>query len=206
MKKLINNISASFFKKKNKNKDVTIIARDCVGGILYHQLGLKFLSPTINLFFVPEDFNYFCLYLKDYIDTEMVELKDDEHDYPIGVLSPANHRPIKVHFLHYETYEEALNKWNERKGRINWNNIYVISTFCYHVETETLSEQLINDWNKIPYKKVVLTDKQYGFDNEFVIDRPKECKEFAWLLYTPSKTITWKRTFNKYNFVKFLNK
>lgn len=206
MKKLINNISAYFFRKKNKNKDVTIIARDCVGGILYHQLGLKFLSPTINLFFIPEDFNYFCLHLKDYIDTEMVELKDDEHDYPIGVLSPTNHKPIKVHFLHYETYEEALNKWNERKQRINWNNIHVISTFCYYVETETLSEQLINDWNKIPYKKVVLTDKQYGFDNEFVIDRPKECKEFAWLLYTPGKTIIWKRTFNKYNFVKFLNK
>ena len=47
------------FILKTENKNFTIIARDCVGGILYHQLGERFLSPTINLFFTPEDFNYF---------------------------------------------------------------------------------------------------------------------------------------------------
>lgn len=41
--------------KKNrsllKNRDITIISANCVGGVIYHDLGLAFNSPTINLFF-----------------------------------------------------------------------------------------------------------------------------------------------------------
>ena len=35
------------------NQTPCIIASNCNGGIIYHDLGLKFLSPTINLFFFP---------------------------------------------------------------------------------------------------------------------------------------------------------
>ena len=39
-----------------KNKDFTIISHNCVGGVIYHDLGLKFNTPTINLFFMAKDF------------------------------------------------------------------------------------------------------------------------------------------------------
>ena len=42
-------------KRINKTKDISIIANNCIGGCLYHDLGLKFLSPTIDLFFYPND-------------------------------------------------------------------------------------------------------------------------------------------------------
>lgn len=29
-----------------KNKDFSILTNHCMGGIIYHDLGLKFLSPT----------------------------------------------------------------------------------------------------------------------------------------------------------------
>ena len=56
MIKRLDNIEASElqFRLDNKNDDFTLIARDCIGGILYHQLGLKFLTPTINLFLTPK--------------------------------------------------------------------------------------------------------------------------------------------------------
>lgn len=189
------------------NKDITIIARDCVGGILYHQLGLRFLSPTINLFFVPEDFNYFCLHLKEYISTELIELKDSDDSYPIGVLYPKEPKlkPLKVHFLHYNSFIEAKEKWIERKNRINWNNIYVISTFCYPKEVATFSKELVDNWNKIKFKKVVLVDKKYGFDNEFIINKPSECQDYAWLLFANDKDDPEKRVFNEFDFVNFLN-
>ena len=203
---MINELSQKIFKKRLKNKDFTLITRDCIGGVLYHQLNLRFLSPTINLFFTPEDFNLFCLHLKDYIDAELEESKEKDILYPVGLLSPKNHSPIKVRFMHYDTFEIAKKKWEERKTRINWDNIYVISSFCYSTELPSLSEKLIKDWNQIKYPKVLLTDKKYGFDDEYVIAKPEKCEEFAWLLYTPSQKITWKRTFNEFDFVKFLNK
>ena len=205
MKKLINNLSHNRFIKRLKNKDFTIIARDCIGGALYHQLKLKFLSPTINLFFSPSDFNLLCLNLEDYINGELTEIKDPSIHFPVGLLTPKKGEAIRVNFLHYETFELAKAKWEERKKRINWNNIYVVSSFCYPLETETFSNELLDNWNKIKFKKVVLTDKKYGFDGEFVVKEPHGYIDHAWLLFSPSKTLTWKMTFNQFDFIKFLN-
>lgn len=191
--------------KDLNNSDFTLITRDCIGGVLYHQLGLKFLSPTINLFFTPQDFNYFCLHLKSYIDGRLEESLDDNLPYPVGVLYPRIGKTIKVYFMHYDSFEIAKAKWEERKKRINYDNLFVISSCCYSTEIETLTPEIIKEWNKIKYKKVILVDKKYGFDNEFVINKPEACEEFAWLLYSPDKNDPSRRTFNEFNFIKFLN-
>ena len=193
----------------SKNKDFTLIARDCVGGVLYHQFKLKFQSPTINLFFEPEDFNVFCLNLKEYLEGKIIEMTDTGLDYPVGVILPKKnaqvHKPVKVHFMHYSSFKEALKAWNRRKRRINWDNIYVLSTMCYPKETATINSGLISDWNKISYPKVMLVNQKYGFDDEFVINKPKECDEYAWLLYSPDKSNPEKRVFNEFDFIYFLN-
>ena len=38
------------------NTNFTIISQNCIGSIMYHDLGQKFLSPTINMLFEPSDF------------------------------------------------------------------------------------------------------------------------------------------------------
>lgn len=35
-------------RRRLTNSDFTIIAPNCYAGIMYHRLGLQFLSPTIN--------------------------------------------------------------------------------------------------------------------------------------------------------------
>lgn len=54
-------------KRKVKTKRPTIIASNCNGGIIYHDLGMKFYSPTINLFFYPKDYIKFISNLKYYL-------------------------------------------------------------------------------------------------------------------------------------------
>ena len=203
----INIISLSFHRKKFRQKSITIISRDCVGGMLYHQYWQRFLSPTINLFFTPNDFNSFCLNLKDYINGKLVESKDCDTDYPVGVLYPVNDtlEAITIHFMHYKTFQEAYDRWDSRKNRICWDNIYVVSTFCYPIETISCTPQLVDDFNSIPYKKVVLVDKKYGFENEFVINKPKNSRQSAWLMHTPNILVYWKRTFNEFDFDDFFN-
>lgn len=200
--------SQKIFRSKNKNNDFTLIARDCIGGILYHQLGLKFLSPTINLFLTPRDFNLLCLHLKTYMRGNLEEYHDESTSYPVGLLYPYKNitlPPIRIDFMHYDSYSEALQKWNIRKKRINYHNIYVISSFCYIGETKTLSEDIVRDWNKIKYKKMVFVNKKYGFDNECLLRKPKQCEEYAWLLYENDEKRKWKRVFNRFDFIKFLN-
>ncbi len=89
---------------------------------MYHDLGLKFTSPTVNLFFYPEDFLKYVQNLK-YYNTLELEDATEESAYPIGKLEKK-----KIHFLHYNSFEEDKIMQDKRKPRINYNKIFIIMT------------------------------------------------------------------------------
>lgn len=57
--------------KKNQlklnNHSFSLIASNCVGGVITHELGMRFDSPTVNLFFYPEDYLKLLSNFKYYI-------------------------------------------------------------------------------------------------------------------------------------------
>lgn len=57
-------------RKRLKNKEISIISTNCIGGVLSHDLGLQFKSPTVNLFFRAEDFIKFCENLEYYMSID----------------------------------------------------------------------------------------------------------------------------------------
>ncbi len=109
-------------RKKLKNKDFSIIASDCTGGIIYNDLKQRFLSPTINMFMPAKDFILFCTDIKFWTNQPLMQVASDK-PYPVAQLGDGR---VKVYFVHYKTFEEAKEKWNERKQRINYDNIFVI--------------------------------------------------------------------------------
>ena len=106
-----------------KNTNFSIICDSCIGGEIYHRLGLQFLSPTINLWIGDsfEDFLVFVENLKDYLEIPLTFFKG-KYDYP-----QAKILNTYFYFQHYDTEEEANTKWESRKKRVNYENIYVIS-------------------------------------------------------------------------------
>jgi len=58
--------------RKLKSDPPTIFCPNCWGGITYHQLGLRFESPIINMFFYPNDYLRFLQSPKHYINCELV--------------------------------------------------------------------------------------------------------------------------------------
>ena len=205
--RILSKISLYLFRCRNKNHNFTLLSRDCIGGCLYNQLGLKFLTPTINLFFSPSDFVELCLHLKEYANGELIECPNSDKQYPVGLLypSPSSTAPIiTINFMHYKTFEEAKSKWEDRFQRIVWDNIYVISTFCYTSLNVYYCKSLVNGWNKIPYKKVIIVDKHYGFDDEFIITRPKKSADYIYLFERDSKVLDWKKIFNRFDLINFL--
>lgn len=133
LKKIINKIKYKLFLKWNKlrlkNKDFTILVNNCTGGIIYHELGLRFNSPTINVGIKHNDFLNFVKHLKEYKDNEMIEIKEKGINYPIGKLINKKYGDIKLYFQHYNSFEEAKEKWFKRYNRINYDNLYVILDF-----------------------------------------------------------------------------
>lgn len=66
------------FQKNLINDNFTILCPNCIGGCIYHRLGKKFLSPTINMWLLQPDFITFLLHLDDYIDQPLRFIESDE--------------------------------------------------------------------------------------------------------------------------------
>ena len=124
----------------------SIISRHCWGGILFNQLGLKFNSPFVNLFLLDSDFNKLSKNFSHYMRQELFfEREEYEHNlninYPIAKLDD-----ISIYFNHYTSFEEAKKKWDERKERINYDNL------LFETTTENRGIALDFDSISLPHK------------------------------------------------------
>lgn len=153
IKKKYRNILRYNIKRKrqleNKNSSYTIFASNCVGGVIYNDLGTQFMSPTINMYIKPCDFVKFLKNPQKYFDTEMKQLKSD-FKYPVVQI-----KDIVLYCVHYKSLQEVEEKWNSRAKRIQWDNIYVIMS-----ERDGCTYQDLVDFDKLPYNKVVFVHKQ----------------------------------------------
>ena len=144
------------WKNKIKNKNVSIICSTCIGGVIYHDLGLQFLSPTINMYMHNLDFIRFACNLKHYCSLKLSFIETDE-SFPVAMCGD-----IRLNFNHSKTAEEAESNWERRKQRINYDNIFLI--FYYR---DGFTVEQIREIEKADCKgKVVLTHKPIGLDYE----------------------------------------
>lgn len=165
-KELIKIYKFTFGKINNariKNKQLTIISNNCWGGIFYRNNNLEYLSPTLGLFFMAEDYIKFVYDLKHYINSELkfISIEESKHKdylYKLNYKSPIGKiDDIEIMFLHYKDEQEAFEKWERRKQRINWDNIlYKFSdqNRCTFKEIKAFSE--------LPVKnKLLFTSRRY---------------------------------------------
>lgn len=182
------------FKRLNNN-NFTLFSCNCTGGVLYHELGMKFLSPTINMYMDCEDFIKFCENTKYYLSLNLEEYYGDiERDYPLATLGD-----ITIYLVHYKTFEEASEKWNERKKRINWDNIYVIGT-----DRDGFNDELSQRFDELPYKKVLFTHLPDDNKNHFYI-KGFESETQVGNIVGIINRLTGKRVYDQFDWVGFLN-
>ncbi len=137
-------VLATYNRLRLRNKDFSVISRDCVGGVLLHELGVRFDSPTVNLYLTSEDFVKFCKYLKFYLSEELIEDTASGEEFPVGVLG-SGERMIRVYFLHYDSFKQAKEKWLERVSRMHWDNLFFIMN-----GVAGCKESLIREFDAIP--------------------------------------------------------
>ena len=87
-------------RKELKNSNFTILSNNCMGVIIYHNLGLRFDTPTVSLYFPADDFIKFVNDLQYYINkADLVECLDGDVDFPVGILGKGE-KAIKIYFEH----------------------------------------------------------------------------------------------------------
>lgn len=139
----------------------------------------------------PEDFIKFVNNLNYYIHCNFKFVKEDGISYPIGQLDD-----IKIYFTHYNDEEEAENAFNNRKTRINWDNIFVIMT-----DANGCTLEMIKEYDKIKYPHVIFTHKKIdGVKCTYYCEHDKDGVFHAY-----RRKMSPYRFYDSFDFVKWFN-
>lgn len=160
-------IFSTIRKRKLKNHNPSILANNCNGGVMTHDLGLQFNSPLVNAGMYAEYYIKFLKNIEHYLSQPLVRIEDD----PDGWYT-AKCDDIQILLGHTKTYEESLANWERRKKRFNPDNMFVV--FC---DKMGCTYDMIKEFDELPIKnKVIFTHKPYpefksayyikGFENE----------------------------------------
>ena len=141
------------------DKDTSIISSNCFAGRIMQDLGMRYNTPTLGLYFMYPDYIEFLSRLEYYLTEAEIEFVEhskyaigDErrarwkHWYPIGLLGGE----VEIHFLHYHTEREAAEKWHRRAARVNFGKLLVIG-----MDQNLCTQADICAFDRLPFRRKV---------------------------------------------------
>jgi len=191
-------------RERLTNNEPVLICSNCLGGYIYHWLGLKFHSPFINLWMTNEDFIAMLeMGLEKFLYLPIKEVKDSKEKYPVGEIDG-----IKIYFMHYKNFDEAVEAWNRRKERVDLDNVGILfSSFKG-------DEDIIRRFDKLPYKnKVIFVEEPSEYKSAYYIKGYKLYKKIMKKLkpkmvpnlFKNQNCLTGKRFIDQFDYVSFIN-
>ncbi|WMI65624.1 DUF1919 domain-containing protein [Aestuariibaculum sp. YM273] len=186
-----------------KDKNFVIVSNNCWGGTAYQWYERPYNSPFVGLFLygpcylkLLNNFEYYMNQKLEFVSSS--NYPDRELTYPLAKLDD-----IEVHFTHYETENEAREKWERRTERMlqetNLDNYYF--KIC---DRERTTKEHLLEFHKLPFKnKVSFSIKDYkelkGKKHITVIESHKKNKK-----YVPNGKKMFKLTFLYFNLNNWL--
>ena len=132
-------------RRKLKNHSFSLISANCIGGVLSHDVGEQFRTPTLNLT-IPQ-FVDFCEDLENNLKTDLIPSELTYNGHPVCKCGN-----IDIIGVHYSSCEDLIETWNRRKVRVNYDNIFLIAT-----DEFINSEELAQRFDSLPFPKVCFT-------------------------------------------------
>lgn len=174
------------------NQEFSIMSNNCLRGMIVHDYLQPYLSPTVNLFLYPSDYIRFLANLDDYLKTELKQLILKNLIQQDGCV---------IHFIHYHSFNESVDKWRKRSKRISYDNLLVI-----FVERDGCTYQVSLDFDKLPFTHTIaLVHKPYpSIKSAVVFPRYENFNEVGTITYWASM-FSGKRLYDRIYCVSILN-
>ena len=198
---------------KLKTKKFSIISNTCIGGVISHDMGVQFQSPTVNIYIRPSEFVQFCENIHYYLQVTLTEAPYNKQiGYPVAMLGD-----ITLYCKHYATFEEAKISWDKRKKRINWNHIYFIMTDRDFIPPVSVTksvcacnEEVIKRFNNLPFhnKVCIVQNEKYVKKYSACRQLVKGCDTNCVGIITDIIGLTGKRMYQyvkNFDYVEFIN-
>lgn len=173
----------------------TVLCNNCLAGMIYNDYRLQFCSPFINLMIPTMHYIEILKEIEHISKWGFVDISSSRYKYPVGLLNSK----WEVHFMHYNSYEEATTKWFERVARMDMNNLYVIL-----VETHSCRIEDLVEFDKLSFRnKIALTSRDYSHIKSLYKLRDYDGQNTNGEIFWPSNR--WgTRKYEQYNWLRFL--
>lgn len=182
-------------RRRLKNPGFSILATNCIGGVIYHDLGLEFLTPTVNLTIPIQDFIRLAENPRWYMDQPLARLENP------GGCPAARVGDVRVNFVHYASFEEGAAKWEERKRKINYDRLILMATDRGGCDYEALRR-----FDRLPCPhKVVFTHRPYPEFSSARCIRGFEDRGEVGVLTNFKPGRLKRRYLDDFDYVRFLN-
>ena len=143
------NMLCYFFRRRGMMRryaggPVSILSNNCLGALICHDLGIKFDTPTVNLWMTCDDFLDFMENLPTMLKEEVVEVTGSPSPSPVGRLAGQ----VTLNFTHYPSFDEAKSIWNRRRERVDFQHMVVVMA-----DNSNLSDAAIERFKCLPNPK-----------------------------------------------------
>lgn len=149
--------------KRVKNPNFTVIASNCIGGLVHQVLDLPYKTPFAGLYLFAPCYMRLVRDVEGYLRSPLefsptsryaqARALDVMHPYPIGLLGGN----VEIHFLHFSGDNEAKETWNRRVAGIHRDNLF----FCL-TDKDLWTEAIMADFDKLLYpNKVCFTARRF---------------------------------------------
>lgn len=141
-------------RKKEINRDFCIISNNCWGGKVYQRYGKSYSSPTIGLYFFATEYIKFLKDLDAYLEIplKIIPTKDSRYYEILKTIGQENVivgklDDVEIVFLHYKNAQDAIEKWERRKKRIDKKNLIIKFS-----QMNECTDEHLKEFELLPYE------------------------------------------------------
>lgn len=171
LRSIFNRIFGKCRQRKLRSTDFTIISNNCWGGIVYEYYNIRKNSPTVGMYFFAEEYIKFISQLKYYLGLKLEIITYDESKYK-DILIRLNQTKsligklgdVEMVLIHYRSAAEAVEKWERRVRRVNWNHLIFKMS-----EMNQCTFEHLKAFDDFPAeRKILFVSKDYGLKSQIV--------------------------------------
>ena len=193
-------------RRRLHNHSFCLFTNNCVGGVICHNLNQPFRSPTVNPWMTAEGFLTFMNDLPFFLNCEIEQVFEEGIQYPIGRMRHGDSVVI-LYFMHYDSFQTAVEKWRVRASRVDLSNVYVILDYPGTNDTPETQNRVREKFDRLPFEKKAMLTNTSGVDGSNVFPFGFYDRDLM-----PGKILqrknnrTVKRYIDDFDYVSFLNK
>jgi uncharacterized protein (DUF1919 family) len=171
--------------------DLAIISNNCWGADYYRERGLPYNTPTVGLWFYPDDYLALLSDLRRTLARPLTFRSGSSHGprpYPVGLLGD-----IEIQFMHYASEDEARAKWERRVARLPANDEDLLIKIC---DRDGFTAAHLAQFDALPFAQKIGFLKEGRFDAPYPWARTVACDSET----VPDGLTLWQITGQTVNF------